>query len=145
MRIKLTDILRRYCNERRFGMWLADSRIGYRTGNWFQICIHDMKGQVSDFGDQTGTSDPTIIEACVPVTLIGPARIGSTHAIMSFLGQYNDVGILSSAITTLDDVALIHFQISARGIKRSQVADLSSRLDEHGTLLQTGGRAETAP
>jgi hypothetical protein len=40
LRFELTDILRRYCNERGFGLSLADTRIGYRSGNWFQICPH---------------------------------------------------------------------------------------------------------
>ncbi len=38
LRLDLSDILRRYCSERGFGLWLADTRIGYRSGNWFQIC-----------------------------------------------------------------------------------------------------------
>lgn len=135
LRSRLTDILRRYCTERGFGLWLADSRIGYRTGNWFQICIHDKKGQSRDSADQAGAADFSTVEACVPVTLIGPARIGSTHAIMSFLGQYDDVGILSAALTTLDDVALIHLQISARGVKRAGIEGVNFRLGENAAML----------
>jgi hypothetical protein len=134
LRSRLTDILRRYCAERGFGLWLADSRIGYRTGNWFQICTHDKKDQ-SHYSADRVSADSSTVEVCVPVTLIGPARIGSTHAIMSFLGQYGDIGILSAAMTTLDDVALIHLQISARGARRAEIEELNSRLDENGPLL----------
>jgi hypothetical protein len=135
LRAKLTEILGRYCADRRFGLWLIDSRAGYRAGNWFQICVHDSKGQARDLQDQDGAADSSTIEMCVPVTLIGPARIGSTYAIMSFLGQYSNIGVLSAAITTLDDVALIHFQLSVRGVKRSQLKAVNDLIDEHGTLL----------
>jgi hypothetical protein len=135
LRSRLTDILRRYCAERGFGLWLADSRIGYRVGNWFQICIHDKKDQSRYSTDQARAADSSTVEACVPVTLIGPARIGAAHAIMSFLGQYGDIGILSAAMTTLDDVALIHLQISARGVRRAEIEEFNSRLDENGPML----------
>jgi hypothetical protein len=134
LRTRLTDTLRQYCVPRGFGLWLADSRIGYRTGNWFQICVHNAKGAARSGPDHAGAVDANTVDACIPVTLVGPARIGSTFETMSFLSQYNDVGIMSSAMTTLDDVALIHLQVCVRGARRSQQDELNARLTAYGSL-----------
>jgi hypothetical protein len=128
LRFELSDKLRRYCGERGFGLWLADSRVGYRTGNWFQICPPADDLSRRDRRELAASVDWRAVEACLPVTFIGPARTGSTYSIMSFLSQFNDVGIISCANTALDDLAFIHLQLSFTGVRRSCLRELNSRL-----------------
>lgn len=132
LRFYLTELLTQYCSEKGFGLWLADTRIGYRTGNWFQICAHAADLSKQERRARTASVDSHTIEACLPVTLIGPARLGSTNAIVSFLSQFDEIGIASCATSTLHDLDFIHLQLAASGIRRSSVRDLNSRLAGHG-------------
>lgn len=52
---------------------------------------------------------------------------------MSFLGQFNDIGVISSAMTTLDDLAFIHLDLSIKNAKRSDLRLLNSKLSEFAT------------
>ncbi len=132
LRFELTDILTRYCEEKGFGLWLADTRIGYRSGNWFQICAHMDDPPRRDRRERAASMDSRAVEACLPVTFIGPSRLGSTHAIVSFLSEFGDIGITSCSTITLHNLEFIHLQLSASGIRRSSLHELNSRLAEHG-------------
>ena len=131
LRFELTELLARYCSDKGFGLWLADTRIGYRTGNWFQICGHAANLSKQDRRDRAASVDSHTIEACLPITLIGPARLGSTNAIVSFLSQFDEIGIASCATSTLHDLDFIHLQLAASGIRQSSLHDLNSHLAEH--------------
>ncbi len=128
LRFELTDILTRYCNQRGFGLWLADTRMGYRSGNWFQICAHADDLPRRERRERSASVDSRAVEACLPITLIGPARLGSTHAIISFLCQFGDIGITSCSTITLHDLDFIHLQLSVSGVRRSAVHELNSLL-----------------
>jgi hypothetical protein len=133
IRFKLTDILRRYCTERKFGLWLADTRMGYRSGNWFQICPHADDLPRRERMERAASMDSRAVEACLPITFVGPARIGSTHTIVSFLCQFSSIGITSCSVITLDDLSFIHLQLSASGVRRSTLRHLNSLLAEDGS------------
>lgn len=133
LRFDLSDILRRYCYERGFGLWLADSRVGYRSGNWFQICQPADELSRRDRRELAASVDSRAVEACLPVTFIGPARIGSTYAIVSYLRQFGNIGIISCANVTLDDLAFIHLQLSFKGLRRSALHELNLQLAEKST------------
>lgn len=133
LRFRLTDLLIRYCTDKGFGLWLADSRIGYRSGNWFQICAHADDLPRRDRRDRAVSADWHAVEACLPVTFIGPARTGATYAIVSFLSQFGDIGIASGSITTLDDLAFIHLRLALSGFRRSNLHELNARLAGHGS------------
>jgi hypothetical protein len=129
LRFELTDVLRRYCTERGFGLWLADTRIGYRSGNWFQISSYADEMSRRERQDHAASVDSHTVEACLPVTFIGPARIGSTHRVVSFLSQFANVGIISCSVTGLDDLAFIHLQLAAKDVRRSTVRALNAQLE----------------
>ena len=133
LRFDLTDVLRRYCSERGSGLWLADSRAGYRSGNWFQICQPADDLSRRERRELAASVDSRAVEACLPVTFIGPARIGSTYAIVSFLRQFGDIGIISCANATLDDLAFIHLQLSFKGLRRSTLREVNLRLAGQST------------
>lgn len=108
----LSDRIRLLCEENGYGLWLADSRPGHRSGNWFEVCKPDDPGR-HHRGDERGTAAVT---TCVPITCVGPARVGSTYAIVSFLRRYPQVGLASCADCTLDDLALVHLQVALQGV-----------------------------
>jgi hypothetical protein len=141
LRFELSDILRRYCGERGFGLWLADTRVGYRSGNWFQICPPADEPSRRDRRELAASVDSRAVEVCLPITFIGPARIGSTYAIVSFLSQFSDVGIISCSNTALDDLAFIHLQLSFAGVRRSALRDLNSRLADRSVWPADPGSA----
>jgi hypothetical protein len=131
LRFQLTDILTRYCSERGFGLWLADTRMGYRSGNWFQICPHADDLSRRERREREASVDSRTVEACLPITFVGPARLGSTHSIISFLCQFSDIGVASCSSITLHDMDFIHLQLSVSGIKRSSLRELNSLLAEY--------------
>lgn len=131
--LKISGELEAFCAEK-FGFWLEDTRLGSRTGNWFEICPppEDRQGRrplARDYGSQ-------LVRNCLPVTLVGPARVESAHALMSFLGQ--EAGITACSITSLDDLLFIHFELSFAGIAAVD-------LDASGSLPEDGLAGEEKP
>ncbi|MEA5367419.1 hypothetical protein VA596_48365 [Amycolatopsis sp., V23-08] len=109
LNLRLADELIQYCDDRGFRLWLADTRQGYRTGNWFSVRAHRPKDKDPVALPESGPDDR--IETILPVTFVGPARVGSTHALVSMLERFPGVGIVGSSITLLDDLAFIHLQL----------------------------------
>lgn len=105
---QLAERITRYCADHGFLLWLADTRLGYRTGNWFSV-LSPKKAhkRIQDSVDEPGQEINTIL----PVTFVGPARVGSTRALISFLNQFPSVGVVGCSLTLLDDLAFIHFQL----------------------------------
>ena len=127
-RLQLAERLAAFCAQRGLGLWLADSRPGYRTGNWFIIQPHDRakaRATHSRAADRRGAGTA---EGCLPVTFVGPARVGSTFAITSYLAQFPAVGILACAITALNDLAFIHLQLAVNGASRPVLSRLNADL-----------------
>jgi hypothetical protein len=121
-RTALATEMARYCAERGYGFWVADSRAGHRAGNWFQVLGLE-RGTERD----AGPADP--VRTCLPVTFVGPARIGSSHAIVDHLSTFPDVGIAACTISSLDDLAFVHLQLVPGRWAGEQAADLTATLD----------------
>jgi hypothetical protein len=130
LRLDLGRRLSRYCTRRGYGLWLADVRPGFRAGNWFQISPQDRERLHEHFAtsiERVGKYDP---EFALPITLVGPARVGSTHALLAFLRQYRRAGVLACSVTVLDDLAFIHVQLAVVGIGKARPREeLSDLLD----------------
>src|SRR5262249_20589634 len=67
-------------------------------------------------------------EGCLPVTFVGPARVGSTHAITSSLSQFPELGILACAGTALNALSFIRLQLAVNGASRPALSRLNSEL-----------------
>lgn len=67
------------------------------------------------------------------MTLVGPARTGSTFAIMSFLCSLPFVGVIACSNTTLDDVAFIHLQLAVAGLTPLGVINANAALAQVDT------------
>jgi hypothetical protein len=83
-----------------------------------------------DRRELSASVDTHAVEAVLPITFVGPARRGSTLAIVAFLSQFRDIGIASCSTITLHDVEFIHLQLSASGIRRSALREINSRLTD---------------
>ncbi|MFD2420578.1 hypothetical protein [Amycolatopsis pigmentata] len=130
MRFELADRFRELSEKHGFGLWIADTRPGHRPGNWFEIC-HAGDGRSPLYnGDLASRAR---IGTCLPVTCAGPARVGSAHAIVSFLQRYPRVGVVSCAETTLADVAFCHLVLSIQGVGVDRLNRILGKLLEEGT------------
>jgi hypothetical protein len=80
---------------------------------------------------------------CLPVTFVGPARVGSSSALMSFVESLPFVGVVGFSNVTLDDLAFIHLQLSLRGMTRRHIAGanqkLTTRKIHHGSPMDILG------
>lgn len=108
--MSLSTRLEQYCLQHGLGLWLADTRLGSRQGNWRYVCVHNSVISTPASASRDGSAMQ--VKSCIPVTLVGPARVGSTRAIVSFLSQYGDVGIASCSAVSLDDLLFIHLDLS---------------------------------
>jgi len=114
----LSNRLELYCQTHGLGLWLADTRIGSRQGNWRYVCAHNPGIGMPTIASRDGGTRQ--VRWCMPVTLVGPARVGSTRALTTFLSQYGDVGIAACSAISLDDLLFIHLELS--------IPDISEKL-----------------
>jgi hypothetical protein len=124
-RFELADRFRELCEKHGYSLWLADTRPGHRQGNWFEVSHAD--GQFSPMYRGELRSRQRI-GTILPLTFVGPARIGSTHAIASFLQRYTQVGVVGCAGTTLSDVAFVHLQLSIHGVAADRLNRILGKL-----------------
>ena len=130
----LSSRLEQYCQTHGLGLWLADTRLGSRQGNWCYVCGHNTDISVPPLATRHGGT--RYVKSCMPVTLVGPARVGSIHALTTFLSQYGDVGFAGCSAIALDDLLFIHLELSmpvtseelALGVVSEDVAQKSSAL-----------------
>ncbi|QWF80069.1 hypothetical protein [Amycolatopsis sp. CA-230715] len=134
-RFLLSDRIRQLCDERGYGFWIADTRPAHRPGNWFEVCRPAKTRTIPP-------EDSATVTTCLPVTCAGPARVGSTHAIVRFLRRYPGVGVVSCSGTSLADVAFVHLQLSID----DAVADVSAeRVNKILLKLSTENSAQARP
>lgn len=124
-RFELADRFRELCEKHGYSFWLADTRPGHRQGNWFEVSHADGEFSPLYKGDLRSRQR---ISTVLPVTFVGPARIGSTHAIVSFLQRYPQVGVVGCAGTTLSDVAFVHLQLAIHGVAADRLNRILGKL-----------------
>jgi hypothetical protein len=130
-RFELSDRIRELCEKHRYSFWIADTRPAHRAGNWFEVCHADGEFSPLYNGDIRSRQR---ISTCLPVTFAGPARVGSTHAILSFLQRYPQVGVVGCAGTSLADLAFVYLQLSIQGVAAERLNRILAKLlDEQST------------
>jgi hypothetical protein len=130
LRLKLANGLSMFCGERGYGFWLADTRVGHRPGSWFPVRSYDPAVARRRLErDYPGDSTPPPVH-CLPVTFVGPARVGSTHAILSYLRAFAEIGVLACSISSLDELAFIHLQLAIKDIPPAGLPSLQMKIDE---------------
>jgi hypothetical protein len=144
IRLEIADRLARHCEDRGLGFWLGDTRPGYRTGNWFLVHPHNRKLARARYRrDADLHRAGNAADGCLPVTFVGPARPGTTHAILSFLGQYAQIGVLACSMTPLDELAFLNVQLAVSGASRARLAAVNR--DIAGLRATSDGLAEVLP
>jgi hypothetical protein len=116
----LSTRLEQYCVQHGLGLWLADTRLGSRQGNWRYVCAYNSDISTPASASRDGSARQ--VKWCIPVTLVGPARVGSTRALTTFLSQYGGVGIASCSAVSLDDLLFIHL-----GLSISSISDINDQ------------------
>lgn len=144
LRLQVADRLARHCEDRGLGLWLADTRPGYRSGNWFLVLPHDRATardaayRRSDGQRRAGNA----ADGCLPLTMVGPARQGSVHAILSFLGQFPTIGVLACSMSVLGELAFLHLQLGVPSASRARLAAVNAgirdRKGDRGPVEQLG-------
>jgi hypothetical protein len=61
---------------------------------------------------------------------VGPARVGSTHAILQYCREFRDLGILGCSLTSLDDLAFIHLQLAINDVSPSGLPEVQRRIED---------------
>jgi hypothetical protein len=93
-RERLTRSLINFCEVNGLGLWLKDRRLGYRSGNWFNLQPHDEKRAHEYLNQFGGNEGDRQVRWILPLTLVGPARVGSTYAVINFLSCCDTLGIV---------------------------------------------------
>jgi hypothetical protein len=131
LRLRIAERLAGYCRERGLGLWLADTRAGYRDGDWFIVISHDRTAARRGYAAGTPMSGNPA-EGCLPVTLVGPARSGSTQAVAAFLAHHPTASVLACSMTPLDDLAFVHLQLAVPRASHRRLAAINRALAERG-------------
>lgn len=162
-RLLIADRLAAYCRARGLGLWLADTRAGYRDGDWFIVSRHDRSLARTAYDPRDLDRTPqqrrtpeeqraareaarrhgSPAEGCLPVTLVGPARQGAVHAVTAFLARFPDAGVLACSTSTLDDLAFVHLQLVVPRASRGVRTAINRALAD--TPLSGGGPATVLP
>src|SRR6266700_542003 len=124
--LTISERLATYCFTHGFGLWIADTRPGTRSGNWFSICPYNLQLSATLLASP---AERGYVKRCLPITLVGPARIGSTLALASFLSQYREIGIRACSVASLDDLLFIHLELSFSGIPLGLLHDADREFD----------------
>lgn len=139
-RFDFVDKLVAYCRERGFGTWVNDTRDGYRAGVWFGVVTHDRtlaRHSHPTYADRRGDRQAHVV---MPVTIVGPARVGSTSAVLAYLSRAPEVGLVACSVTSLDDLAFIHLQLVLNHSAGRKVAAKNVELKQ---LLGSGAAGVT--
>jgi hypothetical protein len=129
MRLKLLESASAFCDENGFGFWAADTRAGFRAGNWFSICQQNERHLSRYFEN---TLDPADLEApawSMPITFVGPARVGAVKSIVAYLRSYQRLGVIACSMSIIDDVAFIHLQLTSKENKLANLNAFNGRVD----------------
>jgi hypothetical protein len=129
LRLKLLETASMFCAERGFAFWAGDTRSAYRAGNWFSICKHDEKRFDQYFERSAEDGDETAPRWSLPVTFVGPARVGVIRSIVRYLRCFPPVGVLACSMSIIDDVAFIHLQLTSDAIAPGDLVRLNERLN----------------
>ncbi|MFG2099856.1 hypothetical protein ACGFJ5_04575 [Micromonospora echinaurantiaca] len=125
-RLALAETLADFAGTRGYGFWLADTRAGHRQGNWYLVRPYD-RSKVEQYADWTGCADLQP-RYCLPVTFVGPARVGATSAIMAYLREFPELGVLACSIISLDDLAFIHLQLAVNRLPAGGIDEFEVEL-----------------
>jgi hypothetical protein len=119
-RLRLAKHLVDLCKKHNIGLAVRDPGPGSRSGNWRCLDKARPRRSVSYNGADLH---------CLPATFVGPARVGSSHAIIDYIRRWSDVAFTGCSIVSLNDLAFVHLQLCVRNspyFERVETADVST-------------------
>lgn len=136
LRLRLMDAASTFCDENGFALWVGDARSGFRAGNWFSVCLHSPKrlDEYFEHSVEAGGDRPPV--RSLPVTFVGPARVGAVKSIVRYLRHYAPVGVTACSMSIMDDVTFIHLQLTSEAINNGDATAVTRKLDE---AMTSGG------
>lgn len=117
-RLELAERVSRVCKDYCVKLALVDAGPGTRPGNWIPVLKEEVEHKKSES-----------IGTLLPMTFVGPARVGSTHAITRFINQWRVVGVSGCSIVSLNDLAFIHLQVCVSESPGGESTEGSGRRD----------------
>lgn len=120
-RISMLRHLEQFCNARGVGMQISDPRLGRVRGEWWSVCSPNVRlfqekrdALCLEVIGRSVVSDSVRCGAEVGevhlLTAIGPARTGSSLAIIADLFRRN-IGVLAASVGALQEMAVINLVI----------------------------------
>lgn len=128
-RLEIADRLSAFCAERGYGFWLRDARPNHTSGNWFGISDHERDRARAYVRSLPNAAGDGLVSCVLPVTFIGPARVGATHAILSCFDAYPSVSVLACSVTSLDDLTFVYLQFAAPGLDPTRLSSVNRTID----------------
>lgn len=101
VRVRIVDEVSDWCREFGAGLAIGDPGLGARSGNWVSVLpVHTSRH---------GGPPP---RGLLPATFVGPARVGSTNAIIEYTRLWDGIGVSGCAVVSLNDLAFVHLQLA---------------------------------
>src|SRR5690606_13418189 len=88
---------------------------------------------------------------CLPVTFVGPARVGAVRSFVRYLQQYAGIGVLSCSMSVIDHVTFMHVKITSEASNSNDLGVIARELngiytkDESGAIYAKVEDGEMAP
>jgi hypothetical protein len=103
---KIADVASSYG----LGLQIADRRFGRVRGEWWSVLAPDNARYAARRAELFGWAPVGVPEAVQLLTLVGPARVGSSAAIAADFVARN-IGILAMSAATLQEIAFINLMV----------------------------------
>jgi len=112
-RLRFLERLGRAANDWGVGLHVGDRRPGKIRGEWITVRQFDADRFRQKAEEDISEVNDDIVTHGQPVTIVGPARVGSSLAIFRALAQHG-VGLVNLSVTAMQEVAFINFTALTR-------------------------------
>ena len=106
-RLDLLIGLRQLAKDWGLRLSVGDGRPGRVRGEWLSVREFSPRRYRRQVGDVLGVRKGSRLSSATVVTIIGPARVGSTRALLEVLAE-NHVGVAGLCISSLQEVAFLN-------------------------------------
>jgi len=107
-RLRFLEQLGRKAKDWGVGLHIGDRRPGKIRGEWITVRSFDAERFRQYMEEELSEVVDDVVARGVPVTVVGPARVGSSLAIFQTLAAHG-VGIVGLSVTAMQEMAFINF------------------------------------
>jgi hypothetical protein len=124
-RLMFEERVYNFAAEHGLGLRIADRRANRISGEWFKVRDFDAelyrRRRDELFGWAPAESPTTVFV----VTLVGPARVGSTFAAVQAL-EASNIGVLAFALQPLTEIEITHLLVPVAPVRLGRVGDVTA-------------------